>query len=246
MDGATLVLLLLVALAPPFILAIRLRNAERSRREPWRILWRAFLWGATGAAFLSILAETAIQRALGGASLLHPALLLSVVLVAPVIEETLKLLGLRAIEDRDPEPEDGLIYGGAVGLGFAAAENTLYILSAFLAGGQDLAVATALYRGIATVALHGAASALAGYGLWEARYGGRAWASPRLRRRYGRRLAPAVWGLAAAIGVHGLYNGVSRFSGAFATLGAAALAVVAFLAIIRRVQVLDERGPAQD
>lgn len=228
MAGIVEVLLLLaVALAPPLILAARLRNAERHRREPWRVLWRAFAWGALVAAALSIIIELTLAPVFGDRSFLIAAFPVGIVLVAPLVEELTKALGLRIVDDRDPEPEDGYIYGGAVGLGFAATENSFYILSAFTFAGQEVAFATALYRGVATVALHGAASAIAGHGIWRARYGGsRLW---------------AVWGIGGAIALHVFYNGLAGLSVGWATLAAAGIAILAYLRIMRRVVVLDSR-----
>lgn len=230
MDALRLSLLLLVAFVPPIILAVRLRNAERHRREPWQGLARAFAWGALGAATLSIAAETALDRHLAGAALFWPVFPVTLVLVAPFVEEVTKALGLRFIHEKHPEPEDGYIYGGVVGLGFAATENTIYILSAFLVSGEQTAIATAMYRGIATVALHGAASAIAGYGLW--------------RGRYERRLRSAFLGVFAAIALHVAYNALTRLTDRWATALAVTIAVVAYMRIMRRVRILDERGAA--
>lgn len=230
MTSLELALLLLLAFVPSVILAIRLRNAESQRREPWRALGQAFLWGATLAAALAIFLESFADRALGGHTFLLPTLPVTLVLVAPVVEELVKAAGLGIVHDRDPEPEDGYIYGGAVGLGFAATENMVYILSALLTGGQELAMATALFRGVATVALHGAASAIAGHGIWWTRYGG--------RRR------AAVAALGAAILLHVGYNALATIAVGWATLAAAALAIVAYLRMMRRVRVLDERHHA--
>lgn len=226
MDALQLLLLVGVALAPPLILAIRLRNAERHRREPWRVLWRAFAWGALGAALLAILVEDALDARLRDARVW--GLSVTIVLVAPVVEELAKMLGLRFIRDREPEPEDGYIYGGAVGLGFAATENVIYILSAALFVGETAVFQTALYRGIATVALHGAASSIAGHGVWRARYGGR--------------VAWAFWGIGIAIALHVAYNALSTMALGWATLAAAAVAVLAYLRMMRRVAVLDDAG----
>jgi RsiW-degrading membrane proteinase PrsW (M82 family) len=224
-----LALLLLVALVPAIVLVIRLRNAELSRREPWRVLWRAFGWGAVFAAGIAIVAERFLDARFDSVLLwpAAPALTVSIVLVAPLVEELAKAAGLGIIDDRDPEPEDGYIYGGAVGLGFAATENAFYVLNAFLLSGESGAFTTALYRGLVTVPLHGAVSAIAGYGIWQARYGGR-------------RLA-AVWALAAAFALHAAYNALAATQLAWAALLAAALAVVAYLRITRRVVVLDAR-----
>jgi RsiW-degrading membrane proteinase PrsW (M82 family) len=227
-DALQLVLLLAAALAPPVILSIRLRNAERRRREPWRVLWRAFAWGATIAAAIAVVAETLLDRSFAGAAIIGSGLSVTVVLVAPIVEEMAKTLGLGVIRDPDPEPEDGYIYGGAVGLGFAATENTIYILAAFALAGQETAFVTALYRGVATVALHGAASAIAGHGVWRSRADGR--------------MGWAAWGLLAATALHVSYNALAGLAAGWATLAAAGVALVAYLRIVRRVRVLDEAG----
>lgn len=228
MDALTLVLLLAISLAPPLILSYRLRNAERYRPEPYVILAQAFAWGAFFAAAISIVASQLLLRQFGGAWIVDPRLTIVTVLVAPIVEELSKALGLRVIRDEHPEPEDGYIYGGAVGLGFAATENTIYVLTALMVAGADTAMATALYRGVAIVALHGAATAIAGHGIWRARYGGQPlW---------------ALWGIGAAILLHVGYNVLSRLSLPWATLAASGVAVVAYLRMMVRIRALDDAG----
>lgn len=234
-DLLTLSLLLLIAFVPPVILAVRLRNAEAHRREPWRVLVRAFLWGAGPAAFLAIVLEVYLDGRLQNAppvltlfALTGLAFPLATVVFAPVIEEVAKALGLLGVRDAHPEPEDGYIYGGAAGLGFAATENVVYILTAFVIAGEAVAMQTALYRGIATVALHGACTAIVGYGLWQARYG----------RRYGVGLGC----LAIGILLHMGYNALASQALGWATVAAAGLALVAYLLMMRRVTRLDRDG----
>jgi len=227
-DALRLLLLLAVALAPPVILVLRLRNAERHRPEPYLVLAKAFAWGALAAASIAIVAQYALSAYFGAATFLHVRWTIMVVLVAPLVEELAKALGLRVIRDDHPEPEDGYIYGGAVGLGFAATENTLYILYALAFSGEQTALATALYRGVATVALHGAASAVAGHGIWRARYGGSSlW---------------ALWGVGAAVALHVGYNALSALSLPWATLLAAGVALVAYMRMMVRVRALDDGG----
>lgn len=224
-DLVTLSILLVIAFVPPVILAVRLRNAESRRREPWRALVRAFLWGAVPAAFLAIAIEVALDPHFATYSPLLALFPVTTVVLAPVIEEVAKGLGLLWVRDEDPEPADGFVYGGAAGLGFAATENVVYILSAFLLGGEDIAMRTALYRGIATVALHGACTAIVGYGIWRARYQGR--------------ILTAVASLVLATALHIGYNALASLAIGWSTLAAAGLALVAYLAMMRRVAVLD-------
>lgn len=226
--GALLVLLL--AFLPPVVLAISLRNAERHRREPWRAVLSAFAWGGTFAVLLALLSGWALSPYFDG--LVLGVLPLSTVLLAPLTEEIAKAAGLFFIPDADPEPEDGYVYGGAAGLGFAATENVLYIAFALVTSGEDVAIVTALYRGIVTVALHGGVSAIAGAAIWQARYSGRDGAVFR--------------GLLVAMAIHAAYNASVVALPALAALVAGAAAVYVWWRVRRRVRQLDREGAAKE
>lgn len=226
-DSIALALLLLaVSFLPPILFALRVRRAERSRPEPWRALAKAFLWGATGAAFLALVVEGGL--AANGDPVLLGSLSALAIVVAPVVEESAKAVGLLGIRDADPEPEDGLVYGAMAGLGFAATENLAYVGGALLVGGTDLALVTALYRGVATVALHASATAITGYGVWASRF----------------HLVQGSWlpSLGAAILLHAAYNGLASVDTAWAFWAALLLATVAFWRILRRIRSLDSRA----
>lgn len=97
-----------------------------------------FFWGATGAIFLAIIGSLIFQIPLS-------ILILSVaddnagelvglsgaVVTAPLVEEATKgiFLLLIAISKRFDGAVDGVVYGGAVGLGFGMTENFMYFLS---------------------------------------------------------------------------------------------------------------------
>lgn len=219
-------LIVLVAFAPPALLAWRLRNLEIIRPEPWRGIVIAFAWGATGAVAASILVETwFLDVPLTGLR----AGFIGLVLVAPIVEEILKAAGLGLVRDDDPEPEDGYIYGAIAGLGFAATENVLYVITSLTLGGITSGVTTLLYRTIATVTLHAAATAWTGHGIWQARRTG----------RYSR--IPLY--LLAAIALHAAFNWLTTYG---LLLGAAAgilLAVHSYRRIERRIRSLDTRAP---
>lgn len=219
--------IVLVAFLPPLLLGIRLRNAEMHRREPWRALLQAFLWGATGAVFLAAFAQVLLLGRFAGPAV--AASILGAVVLAPLTEEISKALGLRWVRDRDPEPEDGFLYGAAAGLGFAATENVLYILTALATGGLAAGITTALVRTIATVSLHAAASAWAGYGMWQARH-------TRLRGVF----FPFLLG---AMALHAVYNLLASLQLLLALVAAVALAVLSLRRIFRRVRQLDSAPP---
>ncbi len=103
-------------------------------------------------------------------------LLVLAVVIAPIAEEFAKGIGVYLARPIIDEPEDGLIYGAASGLGFAASENLLYALAFLLTTGE---LATSLFvigiRSISSALLHAAASAAYGYGigltrLWPGRF----------------------------------------------------------------------------
>lgn len=219
-------LLLVITVLPPILFAIYLRNAERHRREPWRGVIKAFVWGGTVAVFLAVVAQLVFAPLVDGFDPYFAAnISLATILLAPVTEEIAKGLGLLFVRDNDPEPEDGYVYGGILGFGFAATENVLYVAAALLLQGQEIAMITAMYRGVVTVALHGAASAIAGAGIWRAKYEGG--------------LVLAVAGLLLAILLHGVYNGLVSAAPPLAALLAAVGAVYTFWRIRKRVKMLD-------
>lgn len=211
----------LVSLLAPLVFLASIRNAERRRREPWRAVLLAFAWGALGATTLAYFTEVYVMGVSPFPATVYGLPALAVV-VAPLVEEVAKLLGLVALRDKDPEPHDGFIYGAAVGLGFAFVENLYYVGATYLVAGEQAALAVAIFRGIAAVCLHGAASALAGYGLW--------------RLKYGWNPIPLLILLPLAVALHAAYNALASLALAGSVLGAAVLAVVVYRHVLKRVR----------
>jgi RsiW-degrading membrane proteinase PrsW (M82 family) len=232
-------LLVLFTFLPPLAGALLLRNAERSGRPPWRRVLRAFLWGAVVAVLVSAFLEAYVLRRVFGTGdptvLVGPwSVSLLAVVVAPVVEEGSKALGLLAFRDENPAPENGYVYGGAVGLGFAATENLLYVGGAWLLSGQDVALALGVYRGVATVAVHASATAITGHGVWRFRFA----------RSFGRRAFALVllpFSVAAAVLVHATYNAIASQEDATGAIAAVVFAVLVFAFVRRRIARLDGR-----
>lgn len=210
-----------VSLLAPFFFLARIRNAERRRREPWAWVLFAFLWGAVGAVALAYVGEVYVLGISPFPATIYGLPALAVV-VAPLVEEAAKALGLAFVKDRDPERHDGYIYGAAAGLGFAFTENLYYVGATYLVAGRDAALVLAVFRGIATVCLHGAATALVGYGLWRLRYGGNPF--------------PLVFWLPVAVALHAAYNALASLADTAAALAAAILAVLVYRRVVRRVR----------
>ncbi|MGB1697981.1 MAG: PrsW family intramembrane metalloprotease [Thermoplasmatota archaeon] len=157
-------LILVLSLLPPLLFAIGVRNRENFQREPLRIVFRAFLYGGTigaGAAFiLNTLFGTAAARYL---DVPIESILLTAVVAAPLFEELVKATGLPTAKKWIREWEDGIVYGAAVGLGFAATENVLYGVTALLDDGTSAAVSTVILRTVTSTILHAATSSLVGF-----------------------------------------------------------------------------------
>ncbi|MFC3690059.1 PrsW family intramembrane metalloprotease [Aquipuribacter hungaricus] len=205
---------LLVAALPVLPLVRVYAWLDRYEPEPRGMLLFAFGWGAavaTAFALLLSLPPTLAVQALGG-----DADVLGAVLVAPLVEEGIKGLGLVAVVLVGRRGLDGLVdgfvYAGLVGVGFAFTENILYLGEALLSGGSGGLVATFVVRGVVSPFAHPLFTAATGVGLVLAS-----------RRRGAARLLVALAGFAVAVLLHGLWNGMAvggtaGFAGTYLTM----------------------------
>lgn len=179
----TAIILLGAAFIPSLIYLWWVRNAERVGRQRWSNLFKTFSWGAIFAVIIAVILSltfsgfvfsTELQREyqfLGDKTIQS---LILVVVIAPIVEEFAKVLGVYTVKDRIYEIEDGLVFGAACGLGFAATENLLYESSTFFSEGFGSAFITiVITRSIASALLHGSASAMAGYGISKGMFKGK-------------------------------------------------------------------------
>jgi RsiW-degrading membrane proteinase PrsW (M82 family) len=173
----------------PALMLLWLVVATDQRPEPPGFVAAAFLLGIV-ALFLSNYMREPFALIVHSAA--HPwaSVLEQAIFVAAIPEETAKVLliavlvlRLRAVH----EPMDGLVYGAAVGLGFAAWENLGYLMRNS-ADWESLAVA----RDFLTVPFHGALGIMAGGYLAAARFQG-ALAGHRERRFTTFRLIALAW-----------------------------------------------------
>jgi protease PrsW len=152
----------------PCLLLLWLAVVADSRPEPPRVVLVAVVLGAfSGVAAGAVEAWLRLHVPLAH----NPWLAADemALLFAAIPEETLKISVIAAIalRARDfDEPMDGVVYGTAVGLGFAALENLLYV--GFSPHWQTVAAT----RAVLSVPLHGALGAIAGAYIASARFGG--------------------------------------------------------------------------
>ncbi|MDQ6874980.1 MAG: PrsW family intramembrane metalloprotease [Actinomycetota bacterium] len=189
-----------LALIPVPLLAAGLLALDRYEPEPRRLLLFTFVWGATVAALIALVLNTADLLALRALLDDTTANMLTASLGAPIFEECAKgavLVGLLRMRRHEFDgPIDGIVYGGLVGLGFAMTENVLYYSSAAVHTGMPGLVGTFLLRGVFSPFLHPLFTAATGIGLGYAALA---------RPGRGRWLPPAA-GLLVAIGLHATWN----------------------------------------
>jgi RsiW-degrading membrane proteinase PrsW (M82 family) len=208
-----------LALLPLPVVLAAYRWLDRYEPEPRSVLLFAFFWGATVAALVAAVLNTAsliaIARTGGGSGMDTTA-----VLVAPWIEEAAKgaavLLVLLFRRREFDGVVDGIVLAGLSGVGFAFTENVLYFGRAFLAGQQEnlatgfFAVGfTFLLRGILSPFAHPLFTTMTGIGLGIA---------ARTTRPWLRVVAPlvgyliavvlhAAWNLSSLSGLNGVFTG---------------------------------------
>jgi len=173
----------------------------------------AFVWGALSGVFLA-----GIFNTLGTAFLLvmlvdsdkyslenieSLTLVLTVVVVAPLVEEFVKPLVMfrnTKVRNEIDEVEDGIVYGAACGLGFGATENVLYGLSegAVTAGIWGIFLIV-LLRTFSSILLHLVTTSFTGYGI--AKY-----------QVEGQSFSIVVKYYFLAVFIHAAWNGLAVFS----------------------------------
>ncbi len=190
---------IVAAAIAPALLLLWLVVAADSRPEPPRVVWAAFILGALSIFVLRYMTGWLVPHI----AMTHHSWLAvdeHALFIASIPEETLKILliALIAFRARDfDEPMDGVVYGTAVGLGFAAHENLRYLTQA--SDWQTLAIV----RGILTVPFHGALGAIAGAYLASARFGGALGAH---RHGHWHRVRPLLLAWLVPVFLHSLYD----------------------------------------
>lgn len=185
---------------------------DRLEPEPRAMRWNAFLWGGGVSVLVAGIANEVTAATVGASAAL--------VVSAPVVEETMKTLGiLGAAKRRQVDtPLDGAVYAGYVGLGFAMVENVIYFSQAI--SDDELGLVFAL-RGLFSPFAHPFFTVWAGLAIGAA-----------VRRGRSRRMA-ALRGLVPAVVLHAAWN-ASGLNTVFAVLLLAQ--IVLFVVTVRRLR----------
>src|SRR6267378_4945092 len=124
-----LIVLLVSAFTMPLIFMVLIRNTARYGREPWHLVLKAFAWGAVFSVIIALIFSIILLVTLNQVQPLNDFLakrfsdvpiIIGALIVAPIVEEAAKALGVRAGRPQIQALLDGLVYGAAAGLGFSA------------------------------------------------------------------------------------------------------------------------------
>ena len=166
------------------------RREDRKHPEPRKLIALAFLGGMISVAIVIPLQEAVQPYIIGQAALFT---------VWSAIEEVTKYLmalGTVLWRREDDEPIDAVIYMVTVALGFAAVENTLFLLNPDLTGGTLASfVQTADLRAVGATLLHVFSSAVIGVALAASFY-----------KPWRQKVAYAALGVILAIVLHSTFN----------------------------------------
>jgi RsiW-degrading membrane proteinase PrsW (M82 family) len=132
--GAAFILLVSLVVSTALLLTVMalIWFFDRYDREPLHLVVAVFLWGASVAPTLSIVGFSVVDGLVAAVHASIPDLMVGS-LSAPLLEETAKGIGLILVvlfSRHFDNSTDGLVYGTAVGLGFAVTENFIYALGA--------------------------------------------------------------------------------------------------------------------
>ena len=205
--------LLALALAPIVFIFTFVYLKDEFEKEPLKYLIITFVLGILIAAPVIYIGEY-LQELTGtsqGSGEIGDLFIYAFFVVA-FTEEVMKYLVLRFYNyphKEFDEPYDGIMYGVAVSLGFAAIENVLYVF-----GSEGAEIQIGLLRMFTAVPAHAMFGIMMGYFVGRAKFIG-VDGNPFLER---------MKGLGVAILFHGVYD-------YFLFLGDAALAIFAFVAL---------------
>jgi RsiW-degrading membrane proteinase PrsW (M82 family) len=212
-----------LSFVPAFFYASILYWFDRFEKEPLRMLVGCFLWGAVvataGAVIWSSIFELGIRALVGSEEIVE---LSGAILVAPIVEESLKglavLIVFLAFRHEFDSILDGIVYAGITALGFAATENLLYL---YFAGYAEDGMGGMLALFVLRVVLggwgHAVYTAFIGIGL----------AMARLTRNPVVAILAPVIGWLIAVGLHALHNAM-----AVLLIGSAGLAGLALTLLV--------------
>jgi RsiW-degrading membrane proteinase PrsW (M82 family) len=226
-DPLGLVLSIGAASIPALAYAALVLRLDRYEPEPKRTIAACLAWGAIGAILGSLIGELIVGHWLVETLGRAAGSFTSVVLGAPLVEESFKgiavLIILRVARNEFDDVLDGLVYGALIGVGFAMTENILYFGQGYLEEG---------FRGFGVLVLSRAVLSGLGHPAYTAITGAAVgWARSRHGQGVMRFIVPFL-GWLTAVALHALWNGGLVIATALLGPGAGLVEVVALLSAL--------------
>lgn len=203
----------LFALIPLTAVVAAMFWLDRWEPEPLWLLLMALAWGAGVSVLVALVLNTGLGNWLSQATSSDPYLVTPVV-IAPVVEEGIKGLGLLLIflfrRRYFDGPIDGIVFGGLIAAGFAFTENILYFAQYIAPYGTAGVTQVFVARAIMSPFAHLIFTAAMGMAL--------GWAA-RSRSKY-TWIGAFPMGYIVAVGLHALWNwsastGIGMFIGIY-------------------------------
>jgi protease PrsW len=201
--------LFVLAVAPAFFLLWQFHHADKYKAESsWLLVGTFVLGGLFTIVCAMIEPKEPSNPGLVGSFLYF---LFGVAL----FEELAKFLAVRLLAYRSKlfdETMDGVIFGIAAGLGFAAVENIFYV--------SHYGGAVALFRAFVTVPGHAFYGAVMGYYLGQAKINKKPWL--------------ALWGLAIAMVLHAIFDTLAQLGGVLAFFALPAFVWIVYFGVVKK------------
>lgn len=190
------------AVVPMLIYLLFIWKFDRYEREPFGYVIKHFVWGAIGAVLLSILFSSFFSMFISSFVKDEESLeLFNTVFTAPFVEEIMKgfFLLFTVVNKKFDNMTDGIVYGGAIGLGFGMTENFMYFI---LYGTTPVSwIFLVLIRTCFTAVMHCVTTATFGASLGIAKF----------KKGISKFIIP-IFGILIAIIIHFLWNFSVSFS----------------------------------
>ena len=199
-----ILLSIIAAILPMLIYLFFLWKFDKNEPEPIKSVLYHFIYGATAAVILGLIGSLILSFPLNLFFNEDTMLLFKVIMIAPIVEELAKAsLLFKTMSHKNVDNlTDGLIYGGAIGLGFGMTENFLY----FIAFGESLSILIPiiLIRTLFSAVMHTISTATVGGMMSLAKYSS--------KNKYA---VSTIAGLLIAMFIHFAWNFSVSFSSTF-------------------------------
>ena len=186
----------LAAIIPMLLYLVLIWKFDRYDREPFKLVFTNYLWGALGAIVLALIGSFLLTSI--ASIFIKDDLQLSrfgAIVVAPVVEEITKglFLLITITTNKFDNITDGIVYGGAIGLGFGMTENFLYFIT--YGGLISSLIMLVIVRTLFSAVMHCVSTATLGAFLGSAKF-----KSAAIKTFY------AFVGLITAMTIHSIWN----------------------------------------